>query len=524
MEAHFISLSKNNGRHMLARWSLLGLAFALALGYLAAGCNPSSKIEISYLPPLPTKSPTPSPTSTPLVVSSADSESLPTWTATSTPRRATALAMTLQAQRDLTQTRLPGSPTSLYTITRTPTITPTWDNKIFPTVTLRKWPTYTFTPRPTLTSIPTQDQRKTLESIRKTKDAQLIYEHQFTVTAEADNYIAVANASDISRTIQPTVIWTASPDLPLGVNTTWLPDGSGLLFEGGLYDSRRFYTLPTAGGEPVRVYGQNQQLLNENPPKNNKDNIHPALSPDGKWIAFSSIPVDDRTHHHIFIMKANGSILYQLTKGLYQEELQPSWSPDGKSIIFISASGSADYGDSLYSAKIFKLDVSWLGTPSHIAVDVYGASPLIPDDPNNYYINSYTNFETAPRYCMVKSKPWIVYSKNINARQIYIVKADGTNVIQLTTNYGNSFPDWSPDCSKIIYMQDDGETQEIYILNIIWDDAEIPSVDGNPVLLIHNNSGDVSSPHFSSDGLKVVFVHKFPNLPLPTRTPTPTSP
>jgi hypothetical protein len=514
MEARFNSYSKNNGRRLTARWSLVGLVFFLAV-CLVAGFDLASKAQASPLLLISTESPTPSPTSTPLVISSADSETMPTWTLTATPRRATALAMTLQAQRDLTQTRVPPTPSSLYTLTRTPTITTTYFYKVFPTVTLRKWPTYTFTPRPTLTSIPTQNQRETQDRINHIQAATAKYYEQFTVTAEAENNILVADVTDPDHTITPTVVWTASPDMPLGVNTTWLTDGSGLLFEGNLYDRRRFYTLDLGGGEPVQKKGQNQQLLKENPPKNNKDNIQPALSPDGNWIAFSSLPVDDRTHHHLFIMKADGSILYQVTKGIYNEELQPSWSPDGKSIIFISAYGSVYFGDSLYSALLFKLDVRWLGASSHKAVDMYGASPLIPD--------AYINFETAPRYCMNKDRPWIVFSKNVGSRQIYVMKADGTNIIQLTKDHGNSFPDWSPDCNKIIYMQDNGETRDIYTLGVKWtDDTVIPSADGKPELLIPNKSGKASSPHYSPDGSRVVFVRTY--LFVPTPIPSPTSP
>ncbi len=163
MEAHFISNSTSNGRRSTARWSLVGLVCFLAV-CLVTGFDLASNAQASPLLLIATESPTPSLTSTPLVVSSADSETMPTWTSTATPRRSTALAMTLKAQSELTRTRLPPTPSSIYTLTRTPTITTTYFYKVFPTVTLRKWPTYTFTPRPTYTRLPTLNQGKTLDS------------------------------------------------------------------------------------------------------------------------------------------------------------------------------------------------------------------------------------------------------------------------------------------------------------------------------------------------------------------------
>jgi hypothetical protein len=499
MEARFVPNSKDNGRRSTARWSLVGLVFALAV-CLVAGIDLTGKAQSSPLLQISTESPTPSPTSTPLVISSADSETMPTWTSTPTPRRQTALAMTLQAEKDLTQTRLPPTPSSIYTLTRTPTITTTYFYKVFPTVTLRKWPTYTFTPRPTYTRIPTMDQRQTQDRIHHIQTATAEYYKNFTATAEVDNYMLVADVSDPGNIPDPEIVWSADAEMPLGVNPTWLPDGSGVLFEGSLFDQRRFYTLDIPGGIPVQIKGQNRQLLNEHPPKNNKDNIQPALSPDGEWYVFSSLAVDDRSRHHLFIMKANGSILFQVTKGLYNEELQPSWSPDGKSIIFISVYG-------YYSSQLFKLDVKWLASAtSHKPVDMYGASPLI----------SFTsmNIESAPRYCMDTDKPWIVFSAKATtypyAREIYMMRSDGADIIPLTKDHGNSYPDWSPNCNKIIFMQDRG-TPEIYTLDISWTDKNPPfepTPDANPVLLIHNDDGAVSSPHYSPDGKRVVYIHK----------------
>jgi hypothetical protein len=491
MEARFTSLTKNINRHSTARWSLLGLVFTLAV-CLVVGCDLAGKSQADpTLPTIPTESPTPSATSTPLVVSSADSGTLPTWTDTPTPRRPTALAMTLQAQFGLTQTLMPPTPSPLYTITRTPTITTTYYYKVFPTVTLRLWPTYTFTPRPTFTPLPTLNQQQTKNVIHKIETATAKTGKTLTATAWVENDIQVADVpNDLSGTAVPTEVYSASGEMPLVLNANWQLDGKGLLFEGNVFDQRRIYTFALPDGPAVRLPGQNQQLLKTNPPKNNKDNIQPALSPDGKWIAFSSLPVNDRTHHHIFIMSMDGSVLYQVTKGIYNEELQPSWSPDSKDIIFISV----QYG---YFSQIFQLNVNWLGkSTTHTPEDIYVSETPLTTTPG-------INIETAPRYCMDKNKAWILFSANVGSRQIYWMKSDGTGVQKLTKDYGNSFPDWSSKCDTIIFVP------EIVTQSVNWDgDPLVPSLTEDPVLLISNESGYVSSPHFSPNDSEVVFIHR----------------
>ena len=66
--------------------------------------------------------------------------------------------------------------------------------------------------------------------------------------------------------------------------------------------------------------------------ENTQTAVHPAISPDGEQIVFSSAgsPVED-----IFIVNKDGTELRKLTDDKAKDRL-PRWSPDGKQITFYS--------------------------------------------------------------------------------------------------------------------------------------------------------------------------------------------
>ncbi len=74
--------------------------------------------------------------------------------------------------------------------------------------------------------------------------------------------------------------------------------------------------------------------------------IDPAVSPDGKQIAFARVLADG---HHLFVMNADGSDARQLTrKGNPYGGVHCAWSPDGKWIVYADRVGEA--------LEIFRID------------------------------------------------------------------------------------------------------------------------------------------------------------------------
>src|SRR6266702_3696133 len=81
------------------------------------------------------------------------------------------------------------------------------------------------------------------------------------------------------------------------------------------------------------------------------------------------------------------------------------------------------------------------------------------------------------------------------ATNIYMMNADGTEVVNLTNNPG-FFPAWSPDGAKIAFESGRDGNQDIYVMN----------ADGTgQVNLTHNLAID-ESPAWSPDGTKIAFV------------------
>ena len=186
----------------------------------------------------------------------------------------------------------------------------------------------------------------------------------------------------------------------------------------------------------------------------------PAWSPDGQKIAFMSYRDEHRfkgwgsINGEIYVMNADGANPINLTQSPERADGSPSWSPDGKQIVFhVFEQGIAD---------IWVMSSDG-GNPrnltNHDALDSY---PDWSPDGNQIVFESDRNMEQ-----VFKFPPW----RNLD---IYIMNADGTNPINLTNHpAADTQPAWSPDGLRIVFSSNrDGDWErnpkdnwEVYVMN-----------------------------------------------------------
>jgi Tol biopolymer transport system component len=194
----------------------------------------------------------------------------------------------------------------------------------------------------------------------------------------------------------------------------------------------------------------------------------PTWSPDGKMVAFMS------PANHISKMNADGTGKVQLTSGSGQDS-DPAWSPDGTRIAFVS---SRDGKSEIYLMN--------------------------PDGSDLFRVANNTTQNTNPSWSPDGEE--IAFACAVRgASNICVIERNGTNLSILTNAGFNSSPSWSPDGKKIAFVFLESEDNlEIYTMN----------PDGTERINLTRSPGNDRSPAWSPDGKKIAFeVYNQPGIP-----------
>lgn len=174
-------------------------------------------------------------------------------------------------------------------------------------------------------------------------------------------------------------------------------------------DGRRIVFVNRAGDGPASIWMVNSDGLNPHLVyAGSGEIVATAWSPDGERIAYA-MSVDVPQEYEIFTMNTEGKEHVRISRGLQGIGGSLDWSPDGKSILI--------YAGPIGDKNIFKLEVA------------DGAYAQLTNGGNN----AGGSFSPDGRYIVFNSL------RNEDQADLYIMRADGTNEVQLTNH---PEPDW----------------------------------------------------------------------------------
>ena len=249
-------------------------------------------------------------------------------------------------------------------------------------------------------------------------------------------------------------------------DVTGVPAMSATSTAPAIHNNLILFASDQFGGEPelmlVRPNGTGRQRLTTD----GQGYGSPDLSPDGRLIAFTR-PNADFTVWTIYVMNADGSGQRPVVTRTSVFNGQPTWSPDGTRLAFVSLN-DGPFGP---FGRIFVVNL-----------DGTGLRQISPD--GNSQID-YT-FDLGPSWSPDGTR--IVFTRN---GRLHVVNPDGTGFAALPNEDFAEGPSWSPDGTRIVY----GTFSSIRICN----------ADGSHPVTVNSSLNQEGAPRWSQDGRQLLF-------------------
>ncbi len=172
--------------------------------------------------------------------------------------------------------------------------------------------------------------------------------------------------------------------------------------------------------------------------------MQPALSSDGKWLAFAS-PGKGGTHPDIWVKPMPNGAAKRVTEGDAAND-EPSLSPDGRWLVFHSARPRAGI---YLQPRVASGSATWSGGAARLLMAGGRVPRFSPDGKWVAYLNANESGGDVQAF---------------NTRMLYIVPAQGGEPVRLARN-ASSFQGlaWSADSRNVLFLSlDEGATPRLW--------------------------------------------------------------
>jgi len=204
------------------------------------------------------------------------------------------------------------------------------------------------------------------------------------------------------------------------VTPVWSPDGTHVVFASSRDGNEDIWI--------VRADGTGQRNLTNHPASDS----HPSLSPDGQFVVFCSTR-GDGDNDDIYLIKVDGSGLRRLTDNGLDWDTFPSFSPDGRQILFRRLLRVRSGEGTLVNSEVMVMGTDGTGVVN-LTRDAW--------------------FDGWPSWSPDGSR--IAFSSNrSDTYQIYVMNADGSGLIRVVDSPDTDVrPQWLPDGRGLIFNRE----------------------------------------------------------------------
>ena len=246
----------------------------------------------------------------------------------------------------------------------------------------------------------------------------------------------------------------------------------------------------------------------------------PRFSPDGSTIAFVVTTIDrqqNRRRSAIWSVPADGSRGPVALTTAPQSSNSPRWSPDGKTIAFLSTRPAA--GDAVADTPRNQV---WLlplggGEPRRLTTLLNGVNSFqwSPDGARLVVVSRTGPSDTAKSPSDVRHYKHANYKFNDTGwfddtrAHLWVVEVSSGRATPLTSgdDWNDSDPQWSPDGRRIAFVSDrSGKAFDESNDTDVW---VIDANGGTPSKISDHATGD-NAPRWSPDGQTIAFVSSVP--------------